>query len=93
MINKIQPTITIEGKQLEINELIADLQTIANGGATHIVLSEEKVYNSDARYDHIKVLKGMTIVAKKAKKTRGATVDWTPEKGWTVKKTRVAKKA
>ena len=91
MINQTQPTITIEGKQLEINELIADLQAMMNLGATHIVLGEKQVYDTGGRYDHIKVLKGVTVVAKKAKKN--VKVDWTPEKGWTVKKTRVAKKA
>ena len=91
MINQTQPTITIEGKQLEINELIADLQAMANLGITHITLDEKQVYDNGGRYDHIKVLKGATVVAKKVKKT--GNVDWTPEKGWTVRKTRVAKKA
>lgn len=81
MINKIEPTITIEGKQLEINELIADLQAMLNQGITHIALGEKQVYDNGGRYDHVKVLKGLTVVAKKVKKTK--EVDWDPKKGWT----------
>ncbi len=68
MINKTEPTITIEGKQLEINELIKDLQTMVNLGVTHIVLDQKHVMMSDGRGDTFKVLKGAVIVAKKAKK-------------------------